>query len=406
MERPTLKRVAILGSTGSIGSQALEVVARHPDRFQVAGLAANTNVDRLAEQANTFRPAVISAGAADLANRLTEQLRYEPERIACGPAGLAAVAAESGADIVLAATDGMTALDAVGAAIERGIDIALSNKELAVSAGEALFEQARRRGAQILPVDSEHSAVLQCLAGEDRESVSSIVLTASGGPFWELSFDEMRAVTPEQALRHPTWVMGAKNTLDSATLMNKGLEIIEASRFFGLRPSQIEVVVHRQSVAHAFVIFTDGNVKAQLSWPDMRLPIGFALGYPERLGTPALAEPARDDIAALTRSAIGLGERAAALTFEPIDAKRFPAVGLAYRALEAGKTYPAVLSAANEEAGRAFLQGKVKFTDIGTIVEQALDAHAPEPATLPAVTAADAFARRFVRAKLGATTRT
>ena len=405
MEWQALKKVAILGSTGSIGSQALDVVSDHPDRFEIVGLAANASIDRLTEQANAFRPAVVSLGAREFAEQVRARLTYRPDRIAWGAAGLTAVASESDADIVLAATDGMVALEAVVAALQRGADVALSNKELAVSAGEFLFAEARRCGAQILPVDSEHSAVLQCLAGEDRMSIASIVLTASGGPFWELSYEQMRDVTPEQALRHPTWIMGAKNTLDSATLMNKGLEVIEASRFFGLRSSQIEVVVHRQSVAHAFVIFTDGNVKAQLSWPDMRLPIGFALGYPERLG-PGAHTVARDDKTALTRAAIGLGEKSSSLTFEPIDDTRFPAIRLAYRALESGMTYPAVLSAANEEAGRAFLQGKVKFTDIGTLVEQALDAHAAEAASLAAVTAADAFARTFVRDKLGAPSRT
>jgi len=312
-----------------------------------------------------------------------------------GGAGLLVAALESGAGRVLAATDGMVAWPALLAAANAGVDIALANKEVAVAAGELLFAAAARAGSRVLPVDSEHSAVFQCLEGENRANVSGIVLTASGGPFWQCTSDEMRSATPAQALRHPTWTMGTKNTIDSATLMNKGLEVIEASRFFGLRADQIEVVVHRASIAHAFVIFKDGSIKAQLAAPDMRLPIGYALAYPDRLPS------APDGVA--SRQALGLGGQASSLTFEPVDDARFPCLRLAYRALESGGTYPAVLSAANEEAGRAFLQEKICFTDIATLVAKTLDAHEGRAATFDGVAAADEWARDHVRTTILAT---
>ncbi len=380
-----MRRVAILGSTGSIGAQALGVIAAHPDRFSVAALAANTSVEALATQANSFRPRVLSIGSRELAAALCERLAYEPERIAFGAQGLRVAALESGAERVLAATDGMAALDAVLGALERGIDIALSNKELAVAAGELLFAAAQRSGARILPVDSEHSAVFQCLAGERLGDVRTIVLTASGGPFRDLPLEALQNVTPEQALRHPTWSMGPKNTIDSATLMNKGLEVIEASRFFAVAPRQLEVVIHRQSIAHAFVVFHDGSVKAQLAWPDMRVPIGYALAYPDRLASTGGLEQ--------TRRSIGLDGEAGVLSFEPVDESRFPALKLCYRALELGQTYPAVLSAANEEAGRAFLQGRIKYTDICALVERALERHEPTSVSRPAIEEADRWSR-------------
>ena len=381
--RKHVKRIAILGSTGSIGTQALDVIASHPHEFSVVALSARANVTRLAEQANRFKPAFLSIGSPELMEPLYTALRYEPRSIGHGIAGLRQVAGP-GSDVVLAATDGMASLEAVTDAIDRGVTVALANKELAVAAGEALFARAQASGARIMPVDSEHSAVFQCLIGERRSDVSRVVLTASGGPLYDLTAEQMRDVTPEQALAHPTWAMGAKNSLDSATLMNKGLEAIEASRFFELRAEQIEIVIHRQSVAHAFVIFRDGSVKAQLAAPDMRLPIGYALAYPHRLDGADTAK---------TRAALALEGAAARLTFEPVDEGRFPAVALCYRALREGGTYPAVLSAANEEAGRAFLHGKVKYTDISALVAHALEAHAAGPATLDAVRSADAWAR-------------
>jgi 1-deoxy-D-xylulose-5-phosphate reductoisomerase len=382
-----MRKVAILGSTGSIGRQALDVIAAHPDRFTVCGLAANESVEMLAAQAGEFHPSVVSCGTEEGALELRSRVR-DP-RVEYGARGLEAVAVESGANIVLAATDGLVANRAIFAAVRRGIDVALANKEIAVAFGEPLFALAKASGARILPVDSEHSAVFQCLVGERREDVSGIVLTASGGPFWELPLSALQSVTPEHALRHPTWRMGPKNTIDSATLMNKGLEVIEACRFFDLDPSRIEVVVHRQSVAHAFVLFTDGSVKAQLAAPDMRMPIGFALSHPLRLSGAVALEA--------TRGAIGLGGAASSLTFEPVDEARFPCLRLAYRAIERGGTYPAVLSAANEVAGRAFLQGKLKFTDIARIVSDALEIHVGGGAAMSDIEEADRWARSFAR---------
>lgn len=387
-----MRRVAILGSTGSIGRQALDVVAAHPERFEICGLAAGSNVGLLAEQVRRFNPTVVSCGSLERSHDLDPLLDWDANpgrRIEWGDKGLRAVAAESGADIVLAATDGLVACRAIFAAAERGIDVALANKEVAVAAGEPLFAAAAKAGARILPVDSEHSAIFQCLRGERTGDVRTVVVTASGGPFVDTPADALAAATPAQALVHPTWSMGAKNTLDSATLMNKGLEVIEACRFFELSPSQVDVVVHRQSLAHAFVIFSDGSVKAQVASPDMRMPIGFALAYPERLER-ATALPA-------TRRALGLDAHRATWTFEPVDHARFPCVRLAYRALEAGGTYPAVLSAANEEAGRAFLAGTVRFVDIAAIVRQALDAHDGRGARLADIEEADRWARSFTR---------
>ena len=380
-----MKRISILGSTGSIGSQALEVVAAHPARFQIAALAAFGNVAKLADQANRFTPRRLSIGTEELACELHRRLQYEPEEIGWGPDGLLRLAAAP-SEYLLAATDGLASLDAVLAALAGGVKrIALANKELAVAAGALLFECAASSDAEILPVDSEHSAVFQCLLGEERSSIARVVLTASGGPFYDWTVAMMRSATPEQALMHPTWVMGPKNTLDSATLINKGLEVIEASHFFGLTADQIDVVIHRQSIAHALIYFSDGNVKAQLAWPDMKVPIGFALAYPHRLDSYDASE---------TRAALG-GSAPSALAFEPVDTRRFPGLGLCYAALRKGGTYPAVLSAVNEVAGRAFLQGKVKFTEICEIIEKALDAHSGGAVTLDGIRTADAWARAF-----------
>jgi 1-deoxy-D-xylulose-5-phosphate reductoisomerase len=362
------KRVAILGSTGSIGTQALDVIGRHKDRFEVAALAAGHNVELLERQAQHFQP--------DLAVSAHD-----------GPNALVRAAAESNADIVLCATDGAVAFDAAFAAVERGIALAVANKELIVAAGELLMAAAARSGAAVLPVDSEHSAVFQCLVGESRERVAEIVLTASGGPFWRSTREEIESATIERALAHPTWRMGTKNTIDSATMMNKGLEVIEASRLFGIGGERIRIVVHPQSIVHGFVAFTDGSLKAQLAAPDMRVPIGYALAYPDRL-----AEPSHRDG---TLHALGAPAHAAALRydFEPPDPQRFPCVALAYRALDEGGTAPATLSAANEVAVKAFVEGKIAFGEIAAVAQAALDAHAKQELTLDAVRAADRDAR-------------
>jgi 1-deoxy-D-xylulose-5-phosphate reductoisomerase len=362
------KRVAILGSTGSIGRQALDVIARHPGRFDVVGLAAGRNVELLAAQVETFGPRVV-ADARD------------------GARGLHAVACESDADIVLAATDGSVAFDAVFAAVDRGIDVAVANKELIVAAGELLVAHAARSGATLLPVDSEHSAIFQCLQGQPRERVAAIVLTASGGPFRDRTAEQIAAATVAEALAHPTWQMGVKNTIDSATLMNKGLEVIEASKWFGVPGDRVQVVVHRTSVAHGFVVFTDGNVVGQLAAPDMRLPIGYALAYPDRLDD--RPDPG-DPIAALGGPP---GADVTALTFERPDPVRFPCLRLAYEALTLGGTAPAVLSAANEVAVAAFVAGRIRFGDIPVCIETALERVDKSNISLDAVRDADRLAR-------------
>ncbi|MBV8331928.1 MAG: 1-deoxy-D-xylulose-5-phosphate reductoisomerase [Candidatus Eremiobacteraeota bacterium] len=366
------KKVAILGSTGSIGTQALDVIARHRDRFEVVALAAGRNVGLLHEQVQRFAPAIATT-AAD------------------GPAGLMRVAVESEPDVLLAATDGAVAFDAVFAAVERGTTIAVANKELIVAAGELFVETAARNGATLLPVDSEHSAIFQCLVGEAHASIAEIVLTASGGPFWRASREAIERADLASALAHPTWRMGTKNTIDSATMMNKGLEAIEASRLFGVPGDRVRIVVHPQSIAHGFVIFTDGSVKAQLAAPDMRVPIGYALAYPGRISChPELVE---GQTAPLTW--LGAKPDAASLRydFEPADPERFPCVRLAYEALEAGGTVPAVLSAANEVAVGAFVEGRIQFGEIARIIEGAMGRVVRREATLDGVRAADRQAR-------------
>ncbi|HEY1727859.1 MAG TPA: 1-deoxy-D-xylulose-5-phosphate reductoisomerase [Candidatus Baltobacteraceae bacterium] len=371
-----MKRVAILGSTGSIGRQALDVISRHRDRFQVVGLAAGRNAELLREQAEKFEVGVMS-------------LKDDG-----GTRGLMRVATESGADVVLAATDGAVAFDAVFAAVARGIDVAVANKELIVAAGELLLREAAQSGSHILPVDSEHSALFQCLVGEPKERIARLVLTASGGPFWDKTAQDMENVTVEDALAHPTWRMGTKNTIDSATLMNKGLEVIEASRLFEMPWDRIDVLVHRTSVAHGLAIFTDGAVKAQLCPPDMRVPIGYALAYPDRLEDTSLWPDARN-VDALTALGAREEEDAIALRFERPDQDRFPCLRLAYRALERGGTAPAALSAANEIAVQAFVEGRIGFTRIPEVVESVLEDVAPEELSLDSVRGADARARHL-----------
>lgn len=369
-----VRRVAILGSTGSIGTQALDVIARFPDRFSVVGLAAGRNLELLREQIAQFLPS-IATSAED------------------GPDALVRVAVESEPHIVLAATDGAIAFDAIFAAVARGTDIAVANKELIVAAGELLATAAAASGSQILPVDSEHSAIFQALVGEDRTSVASIVLTASGGPFWRASQAQIENATVEQALAHPTWRMGTKNTIDSATMMNKGLEVIEASRLFGFSGERIEIAVHPQSIVHGFVRFADGSVKAQLCAPDMRLPIGYALAYPQRLPMPSDT----DDLLVL----LGGKPQSDLLRydFERTDPKRFPCVELAYRALAAGGTLPAVLSAANEVAVAAFVEGRIGFGRIATVIEETMERVPCAEATLESIRAADRRAREMAQSR-------
>jgi 1-deoxy-D-xylulose-5-phosphate reductoisomerase len=368
------RRVAILGSTGSIGRQALDVIARHPERFEVVALAAGRNVALLREQAARFGVSIATSAAE-------------------GPAGLMRVALEGEANVLLAATDGTVGFEAVFAAAQRGMTLAVANKELIVAAGDLLVDAAARAGSTVLPVDSEHSAIFQCLAGEEHASVDEILLTASGGPFWRLSKLEMEQASVDQALAHPTWQMGVKNTIDSATMMNKGLEVIEASRLFGIPGERVRIVVHPQSIAHGFVRFTDGSVKAQLAAPDMRVPIGYALAYPDRL--PCSPEPASGRGAGSVLEDLGAKPGAPNLRydFEPPDTERFPCIRLAYQALAAGGTLPATLSAANEVAVDAFVEGKLAFGEISRVIEHTLDRVGPGEPTLDGIRAADRKAR-------------
>jgi len=359
-----MKRLSILGSTGSIGVQALDVVSRSPGRFQVVGLAAGRNVERLAEQVRAFRPLLVSVSDAASADGLREALGAEAPEIVHGERGAVAVATLPEADFVLAAISGGAGLRSTAAAVEAGKPVGLANKESLVLAGELIMRIAAQRGVSILPVDSEHSAIFQSLAGHNRDEVRRLILTASGGPLRHVPADRMSAVTPAEALRHPNWTMGAKITVDSATLMNKGLEVIEARWLFGVEPSRIDILVHPESIVHSMVEYVDGQVVAQLGVSDMRGPISYALAHPERISL---------DLPALDLARVGR------LSFEPPDPVRFPAFGLAYRALEAGGTAPAVLSGADEGAVEAFLAGRCTFDAIARVCAEVLDAHRSEP---------------------------
>jgi 1-deoxy-D-xylulose-5-phosphate reductoisomerase len=378
-----VKRIAILGSTGSIGQSALAVVDAHADRLAVVGLAAGENVERLAEQVARYRPGIVAMGSSAAIDRFTG-LGPSVTGVAVGGAGrdgLVAVASHPDVDLVLCASAGTDALEAVLAAIEHGKTIALANKEVLVMAGGIVTEAARRRGVPILPVDSEHNAIHQCLHGRTPVDVKRVVLTASGGPFLGRRKSELAAVTAADALKHPTWRMGRKITIDSATLMNKGLEVIEAHWLFGLRADQIDVLVHPQSVVHSMIELLDGSIIAQMGVTDMRLPIQYAFSYPERW--PAPLPPL--DLAGAGR-----------LDFQAPDTDAFPCLRLAYRALEAERSLPVVLNAANEVAVAEFLEGRLSFTAIPRLIEHVMAAHRPaEVATLREVRAVNDWACRY-----------
>ena len=374
-----MKRIAILGSTGSIGRSALAVVDAHPGRLRVAGLAAGDNASLLAEQIGRYRPRVAAIASAAGLGRLKAALGSSPTAVASGPEGLVVVATHPDVDIVICASAGTAGLEAVLAAIEAGKTIALANKEVLVMAGALVTAAARRRGVAILPVDSEHNAIHQCLHGRNPSEVRRLVLTASGGPFRELTQGDLERVRPEAALQHPTWQMGRKITIDSATLMNKGLEVIEAHWLFGVDAERIDVLIHPQSIVHSMVELTDGSVIAQLGVTDMRLPIQYACSYPDRWETqlPTL------DLA-----------RAGRLEFHQPAHDRFPCLALAYRALRAGGTVPVVLNAANEVAVETFLDGKLGFTAIPRVIQKTMDAHQVEPvSTIETVRRVDRWAR-------------
>ncbi len=356
------KNISILGSTGSIGTSTLAVAERFPDQFRVVALAGGNNSGLLETQIRRFRPSVAAIAGDAAAEDLRKRCRDLPVRIFSGVEGMIQVAAAEEADITVSSIVGTAGLMPTMAAIQAGKDIALANKEVLVTAGELVLEECRGRNVRLFPVDSEHSAIFQCLHAGERRDVRRLILTASGGPFRDHSKQELEKVTLSQALKHPNWSMGRKITIDSATLMNKGLEVIEARWLFDMRPEQISVLVHPQSIVHSLVEFQDGSVIAQMGMPDMKGPIAYALSFPHRLPdvSPGL------DLASI-----------ATLTFKEPDRELFPCLGFAYDALRAGGSMPAVLSAANEVAVKYFLDEKIGYGDIATIIRRTMDAHRP-----------------------------
>jgi 1-deoxy-D-xylulose-5-phosphate reductoisomerase len=375
-----LKNIAILGSTGSIGQSTLSVVEQFPDRFRVIALSAGNNVEMLARQVRQFKPAVVSVLSAASAEELKNLCAGLKVRVLSGVEGMIQVAAAEEADITVSAIVGTAGLVPTMAAVRAGKTIALANKEVLVTAGELVMAECRSRGVKLLPVDSEHSAIFQCLHAGASRDIRKLVLTASGGPFRNFSKKDLETVTLAQALKHPNWSMGRKITIDSSTLMNKGLEVIEARWLFAMGPDQIDVLVHPQSIVHSMVEYIDGAVVAQLGMPDMKGPIAYALSYPDRLPhvSPAL------DLASV-----------GTLTFEEPDLDRFPCLGHAFDALRAGGSMPAVLSAANEVAVKHFLEERIGYGDIARVIRQTMDAHRPSPVkTVEEALRADLWARQ------------
>jgi 1-deoxy-D-xylulose-5-phosphate reductoisomerase len=386
--------VSILGSTGSIGLNTLDVVRRHPGRFHVVALAADSNDGRLLEQCREFRPPLAALASVDAAARLEKEIRRLglQTRVLAGEEGLEAVAAHPQADQVMAAIVGAAGLKPTLAAARAGKRVLLANKESLVCAGRLLLEAVASSGAELVPIDSEHNAIFQCLpqpvrSGHCAPGIRRILLTASGGPFRTWSLGDMAGATPAQAVAHPNWSMGRKISVDSATLMNKGLELIEACLLFGIAPERVEVVVHAQSVIHSMVEYADGSVLAQLGNPDMRTPIAHALGWPERI---------ESGVESLDLVTIGQ------LDFEAPDLERFPCLRLAREAAEAGGTAPAVLNAANEVAVEAFLGGRLNFTDMARVIDSVLQRHEVQRVmSLADALAADAWGRDAARQGLG-----
>ena len=355
-----MKKIAILGSTGSIGTQTLDVVRAHSDELEVVALAAGSNKERLKEQIREFHPELVSLSDERKAQELKEELAGEAVEVVCGMDGLIEVAGIDSADVVVTAVVGMMGILPTMEAIRKGKDIALANKETLVTAGHLIIPMAREYGVSILPVDSEHSAIFQCLQGEPKKALDKILLTASGGPFRGKSAEFLETVTLEDALNHPNWSMGPKITIDSSTMVNKGLEVMEAKWLFGVDYSQIEVVIQPQSIIHSMVQYIDGAVIAQLGTPDMRVPIAYALFYPERRRLPG----DRLDFSKLSQ-----------ITFEKPDYKVFRGLSLAIEAGKTGGTMPTVFNAANERAVAKFLKGEIKYTDIVRSIEKCMDAH-------------------------------
>jgi 1-deoxy-D-xylulose-5-phosphate reductoisomerase len=358
-----MKKIAILGSTGSIGSTSLRVVEAHPEKYEVIALAAGKNLDLLEKQIRRFHPKGAALSKHELAEELTERLgKNSGTKVYSGKEGFIRLATMEQVDTVISAMAGASGLIPTLAAIQAGKDIALANKEAIVMAGPLVMDEGRKRGVSILPIDSEHSAILQSLQGHRKSDLKRVILTASGGPFLDLSQEEMKRATPEQALRHPNWNMGPKITIDSATLMNKGLETIEALWLFDLKIEQIGIIIHPQSVIHSMVEYKDGSIIAQLGIPDMLTPISYALSYPEHLETP---------LAFLDLEAIG------SLSFRKPDPKKFRCLDLARSAAETGGSMPAVLNGANEIAVDLFLKRKIEFFQIPEVIEKTMEAHKP-----------------------------
>ena len=385
--------LVLIGSTGSIGTQTLDVVRSMPERYRVLGLAAGRNLDALEAQAREFRPRYLWAAGNGADGAASEdRLRAIADEVDASVAPMEAMAADPEGDVLVVGTAGRAGLEPTLAALERGADVALANKEVVVMAGALVRAAADAGGGQLRPIDSEHSAIWQCLWGEEEHEIRRIILTASGGALRDLAPDQLAGVTPEQALRHPTWKMGAKITIDSATLMNKGMETIEARWLFDVPYERVEVIQHAESIVHSLVEFADGSVKAQLGYPDMRLPIQLALSWPLRL---------RPTTEPLDLAAVG------SLNFSAPDLERYPCLRLAMRAGLAGGAYPAVLAAADEVAVEAFLAREIRFDQIPALVEHALDAHegAPQGGAEPPleqIDAADEWARRVTRERIAA----
>jgi len=374
-----MKQIVILGATGSIGTNTLDIISRFPDRFQILGLTAKSSDDKLEKIIRRLKPAVVSLADPKAAAALAARITSLNVEVLAGEEGLKQVACLPKADLVISAIVGAAGLLPTLCAIKAGKTVALANKEPMVMAGEIIQREARKRGVSILPIDSEHSAIFQVLNGERHVDIKRIVLTASGGPLLRLNREMKQKVTKKEALAHPNWKMGPKISIDSATLMNKGLEIIEAKWLFDLPPDKIDVVIHPQSIIHSMVEFVDRSVIAQMGLPDMRVPISYVLNYPERT---ALSLPSLD------LASVGT------LSFEAPDFDRFPLLGVAYDILKEGGTLPSVLNAANEVAVSAFLEERIEFGDIERVIKQTVDAHLPQKAeTIDDVKTADVWAR-------------
>ena len=367
------RSLAILGATGSIGENALEVVRQYPERFRVVSLSAHKNVSRLVKEIETFHPDVVAVTDLDAFQEVSKRVGHVT-KVLSGEEGAIAAATYEGVDLVVSAMVGAAGLRPTLAAIQAGKDIALANKETLVIGGELIMPAVKASGIQLIPIDSEHSAIFQSVLGHSKREIRRLILTASGGPFRTWSLERMKTVTPGDALRHPNWEMGAKVTIDSATMMNKGLEVIEAHWLFGIPPEKIEVLVHPESIVHSMVEYLDGVIMAQLGIPDMRIPIAYALGYPERM-----------DMGLKPLDLVEIGT----LTFEKPNVTRFPALRLAYEAIRKGQTFPAVMNAANEIAVSAFLEGRISFLQIPDVVSYAMARHEPAEVTLKAVLEAD-----------------